>query len=101
MTADTSRTIFAKNLRRMIDAEGLSVRAWALARGLDVKLIDRLSKGRHAVTLDKLELIAQATGLQSWMLLLPDLEPGNQPEAPITEADRKMIARLRRLLGPE
>lgn len=63
MTSETSRSILAANLRRMIDlsardGERPSVRAWALARGLDVRMIDRLVKGQHAVTLDKLEEIA-------------------------------------------
>lgn len=101
MTADTehsSRTILATNLRRMIDTEGVSVRAWAMARKLDVRLIDRLAKGQHAVTLDKLEELASAIGCQPWQLLLPDFDPGNPPDAPITAEERVMLARLRRLL---
>lgn len=98
MSEDTTRNILARNLRRMIDASGLSVRAWAIARELDVKMIDRLTKASHAVTLDKLELIAAATGLQSWQLLLPDLDPTAPADAPISEDDRKMLAKLRRLL---
>jgi transcriptional regulator with XRE-family HTH domain len=92
------RAILASNLRRMIDAEELSVRAWALKRELDVKMIDRLTKGEHAVTLDKLEEIAQAVGLKPWMLLIEDLDPENPPDAPISDEDRKMLLRLRRLL---
>jgi transcriptional regulator with XRE-family HTH domain len=92
------RAILASNLRRMIDAEELSVRAWALKRELDVKMIDRLTKGEHAVTLDKLEEIAQAVGLKPWMLLIEDLDPENPPDAPISDEDRRMLLRLRRLL---
>jgi transcriptional regulator with XRE-family HTH domain len=92
------RAILASNLRRMIDAEELSVRAWALKRELDVKMIDRLTKGEHAITLDKLEEIAQAVGLKPWMLLIEDLDPENPPDAPISDEDRKMLMRLRRLL---
>jgi hypothetical protein len=95
-----SRTILADNLRRMIEAEGSSVRAWALSRKLDVRLIDRLAKGENAATLDKLEEIAEAIGCKPWHLLLEDFDPKNPPEAPITPEEREMLARLRRLLGP-
>ena len=95
----TTRDILAANLRKMVDkeAEG-SVRAWAMARKLDVRLIDRMTKGEHAVTLDKIELVASACGIPSWQLLLPDFEPGKKIEAPITDADRELLARLKHLL---
>jgi hypothetical protein len=83
----------------MIDSEDQSVRAWAQARRLDVRMIDRLTKGEHAVTLDKLEEIAAACGLQAWMLLIPELDATNPPDAPVSESDRAMLAKLRRLLG--
>lgn len=61
-------------------------------------MIDRLVKGQHAVTLDNLERIAAACGLEPWHLLLEDLPPGQTPEAPLTEADRLLLRRLRRLM---
>lgn len=98
-----ARAILASNLRRLIDREArpgerLSIRAWALSKGLDVRLIDRLLKGKHAVTLDKLEEVAAAVNLQPWQLLYPDLDPANPPDAPISTEERTMLARLRRLL---
>ena len=98
------REILASNLRRIIDADtppGVkpSVRAWAMGRKLDVRMIDRLVKGENAVTLDKLAEIAEACGMKPWHLLLPDLEPHSNPENPITEEERKMLSRLRKLLG--
>jgi hypothetical protein len=103
MDNDSARAILAANLRRIIEADTLpgerfSVRAWALSRELDVRLIDRLVKGEHAVTLDKLEAVAAACGLQSWQLLVPNFDPKNQPETPISEQDRALIRRLRRIL---
>ncbi len=77
----------------------MSIRAWATGKGLDVRLIDRLVKGQHAVTLDNLEKIADACGLKPWHLLVEDLEPGATPDAPITEEERAMLRRLRRLIG--
>lgn len=104
MAPATPRDILAANLRRLIDAdarhgERLSVRAWAQGKGLNVRLIDRLTKGQHAVTLDKLEEIASACGLQAWQLLLEDFDPAAPPDTPITDEERRMLNRLRRLLG--
>jgi len=98
------RATLAANLRRMIEADTPrgatpSVRAWALSKGLDVRLIDRLSKGEHAVTLDKLDEIAATIGLKAWQLLLEDLDAKDPPEAPVTEEERRMLTRLRKLLG--
>ena len=70
-----------------------------MKRELDVRLISRLVKGEHAVTLDVLDRLASALGLQAWHLLLPDLDPTTPPDAPISEADREMLRKLRRLLG--
>jgi hypothetical protein len=104
MTDHNSRAILAANLRRRIEADvpnggRMSIRAWATGKGLDVRLIDRLVKGQHAVTLDNLEKIAEACGLKPWHLLIEDLDPGEPPDAPITEEERAMLRRLRRLIG--
>lgn len=104
MATDQSRQILARNLNRLIDADTprgkkRSVRAWAIARNLDVKMIDRLTKGEHAVTLDKLEEIAEACGLQTWHLLYDDLDPHSLPDEPITSEERELLRKLRRLLG--
>lgn len=69
-----------------------------MSKGLDVRLIDRLLKSENALTMDKLGEIAAACGLQPWHLLVPDLDPANPPDAPLTEEDRKLLARLRGLL---
>lgn len=97
------RTTLAANLRRMIEAaappgERPSVRAWALAKGLDVRMIDRLTKGEHAITLDKLDELAHACGLKPWQLLLEDLDPKAPPDGPISNEERALLRKLRRLL---
>lgn len=105
MNAPNSRAILAANLRRLIDyaaqkGEAGTVRDWALRRELNVKLIDRLTKGEHAVTLDKLQEIADACGLQPWHLLLEGFDPAAPPDdAPITVQERTLLKRLRKLLG--
>ena len=103
MPSDHLRDTLAANVRRMIDAatppgKKPSIRAWALGRGLDVRMIDRLVKGKHAVTLDTLDKIADACGLQAWQLLIADLDPAHPPDAPITDDERALLRRLQRLL---
>ena len=103
MASEPSRAILAANLRRLIEAATLrgerpSVRAWALGKGLDVRMIDRLVKGEHAVTLDKLEQIAEACGLKPWHLLYEDLDPADLPDAPMTPEERTLLRKLRSLL---
>ena len=63
-----------------------------------MRFIDRLTKGEHAVTLDKLEEIAEACGLQAWHLLLDDFDPKARPEAPVTDEERRLLRRLRKLV---
>ena len=99
-----SRAILAANINKLIDADlrhgdRRSVRAWAQGKGLDVKMVDRLSKGAHAITLDKLQELADACGLKPWQLLLEEFEPGQPAEAPITQAERALLQRLRGILG--
>lgn len=103
MDENPSRGILARNLRRIIESdlkpgERYSVRAWALGKGLDVRLIDRMTKSSNSVTLDKLQEVADACGLKPWHLLVEDLDPRQPPDSPITPDERQMLRRLRRLL---
>lgn len=98
-----SRAILAANINKLIDAdlrpgERRSVRAWATGKGLDVKMVDRLSKGSHAITLDKLQELADACGLKPWQLLIDDFEPGQPADPPMTPGERAILKRLRNLL---
>lgn len=109
MTATDSRTdrlrvILSANLQklRMHDspnkAEPLSVRAWALSRGLDVRLITRLLNGDNAATLDKLDEIAETLGIPAWLLLYEDFDPKAPVVSPMTEGERALLKRLREIL---
>ena len=98
------RAILARNLLRMIESataagERVSVRAWAISKGLNVRMIDRLTKKQHAITLDKLQEIADACGLQAWHLLIDDLDPAHPPDPTVSAEDRALLARLRNLLS--
>ncbi|WP_457326534.1 hypothetical protein [Roseateles sp. P5_E11] len=92
----TPRAILAANIRKLIGTD--SVRNWAISRGLDVRLIDRITKGGNA-TLETIDEIAQACSVPAWHLLLPDFEPGTKIDTPVTESERQLLERLKRLLG--
>jgi hypothetical protein len=69
------RDVLADNLNRMIDRDlqpgaKRSVRAWALSKGLDVRMVDRVSKASHGISLDTLHAISLAVGIEPWRLLL-------------------------------
>lgn len=103
MTGTDSRAVLAANLSRMIEAQTPrgarpAIRAWAMSKGLDVRLITRLGNKKNAVNLDTLQELADALGLEPWHLLLPNLEPGSTPAPPITPAERKLLSRLRDIL---
>lgn len=63
-----------------------------------MRLIDRITKGGNA-TLETIDQIANAVGVPAWHLLLPDFEPGAKIETPVTESERQLLERLKRLLG--
>lgn len=104
MSTTNTRDILATNLKRQMAHDlpagsKLSVRGWALSKGLDVKLVERIMKNHNAITLDKLQMIADACGCQPWHLLLETFEPGTAPDAPLSTEDRAMLTRLRKLFG--
>lgn len=92
----TPRDILTRNVRKLIGDE--SVRAWAMSRGLNVRLIERITEGDHNTTLEKIDEIASACGVPAWQLLLPDFEPGTKLEPPLTKSDRELLERLKGLL---
>ena len=98
-----ARRILATNIINMIKAETppgarMSLRAWAMSKDLDVRLIDRLSKGTHSVTLDNIEKVAQGCGIRAWQLLYDGSALESSPAA-ITAEERKMLNTLKRLLA--
>lgn len=102
MASGSLRATLATNIKRLIshDQRGArySVRAWAQGKGLEMRLVDRITKGEHAIGLDTLQDLADACGLPAWQLLLEDFEPGKPADVRITAEDKLLIDRLRGLL---
>ena len=64
-----ARTILAKNLRRLRQERGLSQEALADAADLDRTYISSLERERYAATVDTLDSIAVALGVETVQLL--------------------------------
>jgi transcriptional regulator with XRE-family HTH domain len=102
MTSEV-RSILATNIRRMISATGregapVSVRAWALSKGLETRLIDRIVKGENAVTVDTLESIAASCGVTAWQLIHPDFTPEESVMPNATAEDIAFLKKLRKFI---
>lgn len=87
------RKVLADNLRRIVGDDSQS--AWAAAHKIDKKPVQRAISGRHATTIDTLDEISRAAGLQPWQLLTPGLDPANPPVYVMTKAERDLYARVR------
>lgn len=97
----SSKRILGDNIKAMIDKDAVSVRAWALSHKLDQKKVDRLVKAETAVSLDTLDEIAAAVGLQPWQLLVVKLDPAHPPRIAVTETEVLLYERLRKLVKAE
>jgi hypothetical protein len=66
----TLREALAINLRALMAASGeKSMRSWALAHKLDVKMVHRAINGAHAINLDTMDAICDETGMSVAELL--------------------------------
>ena len=90
-----SRRILADNIGRMIQKSGASVRGWAMSNKLDVRQIDRLTKKQFATTVDTLDEIAAAIGVQPWQLLVPNMTTENPPLLVMSPTERELYERVR------
>jgi transcriptional regulator with XRE-family HTH domain len=71
-------------------------RALARQAKLTHKTIGRILDAQHAVNLDTLYRLAVVFNLEAWMLLVPDLNPLDPPDAePITKSDRARLEALK------
>ena len=95
----TARRILAANIKRMIEASGMSVRRWALQNKLDVRQIDRLTKQEFSSTIDTLTEIAQRIGCQPWQLLVPNMDLSDLPMLVMSQAERELYAKVQALIS--
>ena len=67
------RDSLANNLRLLMAAREWNQVDLAKRSGVNQKTISNILNGRNTPTLDKLDLIASAFGLNAWHLILPNL----------------------------
>ena len=97
----SSRKILAGNVRALIARDALSVNAWALKHDLPQKAVDRIIKEENAASIDTLDKIAESVGLMAWQLLIVDLDLTNTPRLAVSEAEIKLVTRLKTLLSSQ
>lgn len=95
----TASRVLAENLTRLRQANPLLSTQLALAAkaGVAEGTIHRMSKGTNAATIENVQAVARAFGLQGWQLLVPGLDPLNPPRlyTGTDEAQRRaMLAQL-------
>lgn len=75
MARTPPKAIVAKNLRRLMDTEGLSEAALSRRTGGNVsqKAINNILNQRQACTIETADKLARAFDLDLWCLLLPTL----------------------------
>lgn len=61
-------------------------------------MVDRLTKCENAITLDTLDEIALALGVQSWQLLTSDFDPKKPPHIAVTETELNLYKKLQVLV---
>ena len=77
------RQTVAANLTALMDRPGLKISQERLGArsGLAQRAIGRIRNGEVAATLDSVEALADAFGLQAWQLLYPGMKPDDPPQA--------------------
>ena len=64
-----------------------------------MRLVTRVLKNSHNITIKTLEELAAATGVSAWQLLLDDFDPQKQNEPPpLTDADRALMEKIARFM---
>ena len=76
----TIREIFATNLRRERQRCNLSQEALAHESDIDRTYVSALERSLYSASLDTIEQIAAALGVEPYKLLLPDAQPDDETE---------------------
>ena len=98
---NTSRKILAANLAKLmrLDDPDRTRRVTqgfvGKKAGCNQRTIGRILNGEQAATVDILDGIGIAFGLQPWQLLMPGLDPSNPPINHLTEAEKRLYERLK------
>lgn len=95
-----SPSVLSDNIKKLMEASAdLNTQA-ALGRrcGIDQRTVVRIINLEHSPTLEKIEAIATAYGLLPWQILVPGLDPKNPPVCELTQVEKGLYDKLRRLV---
>ncbi len=87
--AGATTTRFCRNVRDLLRARGMTQRDLAISLGVTQASISQLLSGRHSPTLDKVEEVARAFGLDSQALVMSELVPRDLSPRELVFASRK------------
>lgn len=66
-----ARKIVANNLKALRDVKGVAQEELAARAGIDRSYISDLENGKYGLSIDKLENLAEALGVETWEMLHP------------------------------
>ena len=66
-----ARKIVATNLKALRDVRGIAQEELAVKAGIDRSYISDLENGKYAISIDKLENLAETLGVATWEMLHP------------------------------
>ena len=92
------RAILARNLKALMDSKSGPTSEMALARksGVAQATIGRIKRQETAASIETVDQLAKAYGLQAWHLLVAGMDPANPPVlVPISKAERALYESLK------
>lgn len=94
-----AREVLAENLRAVLAAAqeaGMPPSAWAKAKQLQRKQVERVSSAAVGCSVDFLDDLARVLQVQPWQLLIPNLDVKKPPLLALTPEDIAKIEEVQR-----
>lgn len=95
------RDVFARNVTAALEKKGLTVNAEVarqakrLGYEIQASTVARAREGKHAPTIDTIEILSRVTGYDPWQLLTVSFDPSNPPIVrEVTEAEKDFYKRF-------
>lgn len=95
------RDVFARNVTAALTKKGLTVNAEVsrqakrLGYEIQASTVARAKEGKHAPTIDTIEVLSRVTGYDPWQLLTINFDPSNPPIVrEVTEAEKEFYKRF-------
>lgn len=88
----TTRALLSRNLKAIRRHRGLNQDQLA---PVPQTTISRIERGENATDIDTLTDVANALGVDVWILLAPELDPANMPVKALSQSDAEKNEELR------